>query len=553
MKKRSDFKIAFKLLFLVKPLLFFMLLAVILGIAGHLIASFITIMGGYAIAALLQFPVFVSVTTALLLAGVFAGIRGFFRYGEQLCNHYIAFKLLALIREQVFKALRRLCPAKLEGKDKGNLISLITADVELLEVFYAHTISPVLIALGYSLFICFFISGIHFSLGLLTVMVHLFIGVLIPLWVASSTKNEGRAYRTAAGQLSAYVLESLRGLSETIQYHNSAERLKEMDCQGALLSSQEKRMKQLSGRTLSVSSLLILISDFAMLLLASQLYLSGTIGFDGLLIAFLALSSSFGPVISLANLGSGLQNTFAAGNRILDLLEEAPETNEITGQPAVSFSEVKIEAACFSYCTDTAILNSVDLELPPNKVIGITGKSGSGKSTLLRLLMRFWEVDSGSIKISNTNINTINTSNLRDLEGFMTQETHLFQDTIANNIRIAKQDATLSEIEAACKKASIHDFILSLPQGYQTPVGELGETLSGGERQRLGLARIFLHDAPLFLLDEPTSNLDSLNEAIILQSLKKESAGKTIVLVSHRQSTLKIAETIFSMENGRMS
>ncbi|MDK2942570.1 MAG: ATP-binding cassette, subfamily bacterial, partial [Acetobacterium sp.] len=338
MKKRSDFKIAFKLLFLVKPLLFFMLLAVILGIAGHLIASFITIMGGYAIAALLQFPVFVSVTTALLLAGFFAGIRGFFRYGEQLCNHYIAFKLLTLIREQVFKALRRLCPAKLEGKDKGNLISLITADVELLEVFYAHTISPVLIALGYSLFICFFISGIHFSLGLLTVIVHLFIGVLIPLWVASSTKNEGRAYRTAAGQLSTYVLESLRGLSETIQYHNSAERLKEMDRQGALLSSQEKRMKQLSGRTLSVSSLLILISDFAMLLLASQLYLSGTIGFDGLLIAFLALSSSFGPVISLANLGSGLQNTFAAGNRILDLLEEAPETNEIAGQPAVSFS-----------------------------------------------------------------------------------------------------------------------------------------------------------------------------------------------------------------------
>lgn len=553
MKKRSDFKIAFKLLFLVKPLLFFMLLAVILGIAGHLIASFITIMGGYAIAALLQFPVFVSVTTALLLAGFFAGIRGFFRYGEQLCNHYIAFKLLTLIREQVFKALRRLCPAKLEGKDKGNLISLITADVELLEVFYAHTISPVLIALGYSLFICFFISGIHFSLGLLTVIVHLFIGVLIPLWVASSTKNEGRAYRTAAGQLSTYVLESLRGLSETIQYHNSAERLKEMDRQGALLSSQEKRMKQLSGRTLSVSSLLILISDFAMLLLASQLYLSGTIGFDGLLIAFLALSSSFGPVISLANLGSGLQNTFAAGNRILDLLEEAPETNEIAGQPAVSFSEVKIEAACFSYCTDTAILNSVDLELPPNKVIGITGKSGSGKSTLLRLLMRFWEVDSGSVKISNTNINTINTSNLRDLEGFMTQETHLFQETIANNLRIAKQDATPSEIEAACKKASIHDFILSLPQGYQTPVGELGETLSGGERQRLGLARIFLHDAPLFLLDEPTSNLDSLNEAIILQSLKKEGAGKTIVLVSHRQSTLKIAETIFSMENGRMS
>lgn len=553
MKPRSHFKIAAELTLLVKPLFLLMLLAVILGISGNLIASFITIMGGYAIAALLQFPVSVSVTTALLLTGVFACVRGFFRYGEQLCNHYIAFKLLALIRDRVFMALRRLCPAKLEGKDKGNLISLITADVELLEVFYAHTLSPVLIALGYSVFMCLFIGAIHWSLGLLTAVAHLLIGLLMPVWIAYSAKNSGLAYRTAAGELSAYVLESLRGLSETIQYHNSTERLTEMDRQGELLSSQEKRMKQFSARTLSTSSLLILLSDFTLLLLASQLLLTGIIGFDGLLIAFLALSSSFGPVIALANLGSGLQNTFAAGNRVLDLLYEAPETKEITGAPEISFSEAKIEAASFSYLSDNPILDSVELQFPSNQIVGITGKSGSGKSTLLRLLMRFWEVDSGSIKISDQDINKINTANLRALEGFMTQETHLFQDTIENNLRIAKQDATLAEIETACKKASIHDFIIALPQGYQTPVGELGDTLSGGERQRLGLARIFLHDAPFLLLDEPTSNLDSLNEAIILQSLIKEGRGKTIVLVSHRSSTMKIATTIFSMENGRMS
>lgn len=553
MKKRNHFKIATQLAFLAKPLLPLMLLAVVLGISGHLIASFITVMGGYAIAALLQFPVPLSVTTALLLAGIFAILRGFFRYGEQLCNHYIAFKLLALIRDRVFKTLRCLCPAKLDGKDKGNLISLITSDVELLEVFYAHTLSPILIALGYGLVMCVFIGAIHWSLGLLTAIAHLSIGLLIPVWIASSAKNSGMAYRTAAGELSAYVLESLRGLTETIQYHNHAARQNEMKQQGELLAAQEKRMKQLLGRTLSTSSLLILLFDFTLLLFSTQLYTKGIIGFDGLLIAFLALSSSFGPFVSLANLGSGLQNTFAAGNRILDLLEELPETKEISDQLPVAFSDARIETVSFCYSGDIPILDAVDIPFQPNKIVGITGKSGSGKSTLLRLLMRFWEVDSGSIKISDQDINKINTTNLRELESFMTQETHLFQDTIANNLRIAKLDATPDQLVTACKKASIHDFIMSLPQGYQTPVGELGETLSGGQRQRIGLAQSFLHDAPFILLDEPTSNLDSLNEAIILQALNKESAGKTIVLVSHRASTMKVADTVFAMENGRMS
>ncbi|MCM1115449.1 MAG: thiol reductant ABC exporter subunit CydC [Clostridium sp.] len=552
MKKRNGFKVMASLIGLVKPLTGYMVLAILMGLIGHLCAAFITIFGGYAVLNLLSFEVPVSLAVTFILVCVFALVRGLLRYAEQACNHFIAFKLLAIIRDKVFKALRKLCPAKLEGKDKGNLISVITSDIELLEVFYAHTISPTAIAFLFSIIMCLFIGSYNPIFGIIALLAYITIGIIIPLATSKISGDDGIKFRTKSGELSAFVLDSIRGLSETIQFGQGAKRLDEINKQNDSLSQDEKRMKRTSGRNIAVTNTVILFFDLAMLFTAISLYNAGKVAFDGILIPTIALMSSFGPVIALANLGSTLQNTFAAGNRVLDILEESPVTEEITNQPAVQFSGAEVENVTFSYGDET-ILSDVSVTIPENKIIGIVGKSGSGKSTLLKLLMRFWSIQKGDIKISDTSIDNINTSDLRDMESFVTQETHLFHDSIKNNLRIAKLDATDEEIENACKKASVHDFIMSLPKGYDTEVGELGDTLSGGERQRLGLARAFLHNAPLMLLDEPTSNLDSLNEAVILKSLQSERQNKTVVLVSHRESTMQIADNTYTVEHGRMS
>ncbi len=552
MKRRNGFKVMTSLIGLVKPLTGYMLLAIFMGIIGHLCASFITIFGGYAVLNLLNFDVSVSLTAVFICVCIFALVRGLFRYAEQACNHFIAFKLLALIRDKVFKALRRLCPAKLESRDKGDLISVITSDIELLEVFYAHTISPTAIAFLFSIILCLFIGSYHWLLAVIAMLAYITVGVIIPLAISKISGDDGMKFRSKSGELSAFVLDSIRGLSETIQFNQSEKRLEQINKKNDLLSNDEKHMKKITGRNAAVTNTIILLFDLAMLFTAVLLYNTGRIEFDGILIPAIALMSSFGPVIALANLGSTLQNTFAAGNRVLDILEETPVTEEITNQSTVEFNGAEVKNVTFSYGNET-ILSNVSVDIPENKIIGIVGKSGSGKSTLLKLLMRFWKVQNGDIKISDTSIDSINTSNLRDVESFVTQETHLFHDSIKNNLRIAKLDATDEEIENSCKKASVHDFIMSLPDGYDTQVGELGDTLSGGERQRLGLARAFLHNAPLMLLDEPTSNLDSLNEAVILKSLQEERYGKTIVLVSHRESTMRIADDIFTVEHGRMS
>ena len=364
--------------------------------------------------------------------------------------------------------------------------------------------------------------------------------------------DDGINFRTKSGNLSAYVLDSLRGLSETLQYGQGAKRLESISKQTDDLSEDEKRLKRTAGRNQAVTNTVILLFDLVMLFTSAMLFQNGSITFLGVLIPSIALMSSFGPVVALAALGSTLQNTFAAGNRVLDILDETPAVEEITGKQTIKFNGASAENLTFAY-KDETILDNVSVNIDKGSVVGIIGRSGSGKSTLLKLLMRFWTVGKGSVKISDTNVNDVNTSNLRDMISFVTQETHLFQGSIKSNLRIAKLDATDKEIEAACKKASIHDFIMSLPQGYDTPVGELGDTLSGGERQRLGLARAFLHDAPLMLLDEPTSNLDSLNEAVILKSLKEERDNKTIVLVSHRKSTMRIVDKVYSVEHGRVS
>ena len=545
--KRSGLNVMARLIGLVKPMLGFMLLAIAMGLLGNLCATFITVFGGYAILNVLHPEWSMSLGWVFAAVLLFALVRGFLRYAEQSCNHFIAFKLLALIRDKVFGALRRLCPAKLEGKDKGDLISVITSDIELLEVFYAHTISPICIAFLFCLMMVLFIGRIHTALGLLALSAYAVVGIVIPLVTSKRSGDDGIQFRSSAGKLSAFVLDSLRGLPETVQYGQGRKRLAEMDAQTDALSQTEAHMKRTAGKNTAAVNTTILLFDLAMLFLSAKLA-----GFEGCLIATLAMMSSFGPVVSLAALGATLQNTFAAGNRVLDILDESPVAPDVTEKTNVEFHGAAAENVSFSYGGEQ-ILEDLSLSIPEGKVIGITGRSGSGKSTLLKLFMRFWPVTEGKVTVSGKSVDKINTENLRDMESFVTQQTHLFHDSIRKNLCIAKLDATEEEIIAACKKASVHDFIMGLPKGYDTEVGELGDTLSGGERQRLGLARAFLHNAPFLLLDEPTSNLDSLNEAVILKALQTECQDKTVILVSHRKSTMGIADTVYSVERGRLS
>ena len=489
---------------------------------------------------------------ALLILPFIAIFRGIFHLLEQNRNHYLAFKLLALIRDKVFGALRKLAPAKLEGRDSGNLIAILTADIELLEVFYAHTISPIFIAIIVSLIMTIFIGNFHPVLGLLAFISYVIVGFILPVIVAKSSKKYGESFREEFGNFDAFMLDSLRGVKESIQYGTGEKRLKDIYAYADSLSSKEKKLKDAAGTSSALTNGIIVMLDIIMIFTAANLLQKGVIDGRSAVISTIALMSSFGPVIALASLGTGLQNTLAAGNRVLDILDEVPVIHEVTNGKDIHYTGVNCNDIEFAY-DDELILKDFSMNIPEKGIIGIVGKSGSGKSTLLKLIMRFWDTDKGTITISNENIKDINTSSLRTNESYVTQDTVLFHDTIKNNLLIAKPQATDEEIIEACKKASIHNFIESLPEGYDTQIGELGETLSGGERQRLGIARAFLHDAPFILLDEPTSNLDSLNEAVILKSLKDFCKDKAVLLVSHRKSTMCITDKTYSVENGRMS
>lgn len=564
MKRRSAIQIMAQLIGLVKPLLLIMLAAILLGTIGYLCAIFLTILAGQVLAHGL-IPVlfyrmrntklvFMPVKTIMTTMITIALLRGILHYLEQYCNHYIAFRLLAIIRHKVFAALQKLCPAKLESRDKGNLISIITTDIELLEVFYAHTISPIAIALLTSLVMVLFISHYHIYAGLLALVAYIIVGVIIPMINGKLGSEEGMAFRTCFGELNSFVLDSLRGLDETIQYGQGEERKRELVRRSQELADQQEYLSYREGVQRSITNMVILLVSFGMLFLTLLLYLNHQLGFEGIITCTLAMMGSFGPVVALSSLSNNINQTLASGERVLSLLEEEPLVEEIEGDKESSdlFKGASMNHVTFSY-EDETILDDYSLKLEPGKITGIHGVSGSGKSTLLKLLMRFWDVKQGTIIVDGEEIKQIPTKHLRDMESYVTQETHLFHDSIANNIAIAKPDATRVEIMEAAKKASIHDFIMTLPNGYDTKVGELGDTLSGGEKQRIGIARAFLHDAPMILMDEPTSNLDSLNEGIILKSLKESSEEKTIVLVSHRVSTMNIADTVYEMKDGRIS
>ena len=575
-KRRSAIQIMGSLIGLVKPLLHIMLAAIILGTLGYLCAIFLTILAGQVIVhglltgvAGMTVPVekmwlvFTPVKTIITVMIVIAVLRGILHYVEQYCNHFIAFKLLAIIRHKVFASLRKLCPAKLEGRDKGNLISIITTDIELLEVFYAHTISPIAIATLTSIIMVIFIGRYHWLAGLLALAAYLIVGVAIPMWNGKRGSQKGMEFRTSFGELNSFVLDSLRGLDETIQYGQGEKRKKQMTGQSKNLAEMQESLSKMEGSQRSFTNMVILLASFGMLALTIWLYAKGEMGFEGILTCTIAMMGSFGPVVALSSLSNNLNQTLASGERVLSLLEETPLVEEIPGDVDTeestdhTFTGAKAENVTFAYKvseteTDT-ILDHYSLTLQPGQITGIHGASGSGKSTLLKLLMRFWNVQEGSVSVDGADVRKIPTKHLRDMESYVTQETHLFHDSIANNIAIAKPGATREEIMEAAKKASIHDFIMTLPKGYDTEVGELGDTLSGGEKQRIGIARAFLHDAPMILMDEPTSNLDSLNEGIILKSLKESARKKTVVLVSHRVSTMNVADVVYEMENGRIS
>ena len=569
-RKRSALSIMGSLIGFVGPLSFIMLLAILLGTAGYLCAVFLPIAGARAAlqGVAIMFPqlpmksrwlLSQPVMTIFVILFAMAVLRGLLHYAEQYCNHYIAFRILAVIRHKVFAKLRVLAPAKLEGKDRGNLIAILTSDIELLEVFYAHTISPIAIAVIISAIMIVFTGRFHIAAGALSACAYLVIGVVIPVMTRKRNADTGVELRNAFGEMNSYLLDSLRGLDETIQYDDGENRLEKLSDRSRGLARIQEKLSGMEGVQRVLAGLMVSVFSCGMLALTAWLYLQGEMTFDGVLTCTVAMMSSFGPVLALSALSSSLSQTLASGERVLDLMKESPAAPDITmGQGAERwdghrhFRGAEINRVTFAYDSDV-ILKDFSLLIWPNRIIGIHGQSGSGKSTVLKLLMRFWDVEEGRIRISDEDIQRIPTHFLREAESYMTQETHMFRGSIASNILIGKPGASRAMIVRAAKKASIHDFIESLPRGYDTPVGELGDTLSDGERQRIGLARAFLHNAPLMLLDEPTSNLDSLNEAIILKSLREECRDKTVVVVSHRDSTMNVADTIFEMDSARES
>lgn len=545
-KRRSGISIMGSLIGLVKPLWPLIVLAVLFGTAGYLCAIFLTIITGNILARGIAFS---HLTWPLLAMAV---MRGVLHYAEQYFNHFIAFKLLAIIRHDIFAALRRLCPAKLEGRDKGNLISVITSDIELLEVFYAHTISPIAIAILTEGIMVGFIGSFHPIAGLFALAAYIIIGIFIPLWNGRKSGDIGMAFRNNFGNFNSFLLDSFRGLDETLQYGQGENRKQEMEEKSIQLGNMQKSLSQMEGTQRAITNMAILLFSFGMLFLTLYLQNIGAISFTAMITCTTAMMGSFGPVVALSSLSNNLNQTLASGERVLSILEETPMVEEVSVvsvqeiQQSVKntkLTEASANQVTFAY-EERKILENFSFQIHPGKITGIHGPSGCGKSTLLKLFMRFWDTNSGEITINGQNIKTIPTKYLRDMQSYVMQETHIFHDSIAANIAIGKPGATREEIIEAAKKASLHEFIMKLPDGYDTEAGELGDTLSGGEKQRIGIARAFLHDVPFILLDEPTSNLDSLNEGIILKSLQEEKKDKTILIVSHRESTMQVADEV---------
>ena len=551
--RKNGFVVMGHLLKLVTPLAHIMAFTITMGTLGFLAAIFIMVLGAMGLVNLLNFDTHLSFSGILTALIVLAVARGALRYLEQMSGHYIAFKLLALLRDKVFSSLRRLAFVKLQDKQAGQLVSLVTNDIELLEVFYAHTIAPIMIAFFTSAILLLVFGHLSGWFVLVALSAYLTVGVILPIITTKLAREDGRRYRELVGEMNDFFLDSVRGMKEIQLFGYAKQRLDEIQQRSQKIDTAFERIKDQEAKVRVYTEVVVSVFNIIMLFTGLILFSLDKIDFSAFLIGVILLMSSYGPVIALSNLSSNLLQTLASGERVLSLLAEEPELKDV--ESAVDLKEVSridVENVNFAY-GEEQILSDVSLSVKKGEILGIHGRSGSGKSTLLKLLMRFYDPKSGSIKINGESLPNINTRSLRDNMAYITQQTYIFNETIEENIRLARRDATLEEIMEAAKKASIHDFILSLPEGYQTKMTELGGNLSDGEKQRIGIARAFLHNAPIILLDEPTSNLDSLNEAMILKSLLNVKAEKLIILVSHRQSTMAICDQVIGIENGRMS
>lgn len=551
--RKNGFVVMGHLLKLVTPLAHIMAFTITMGTLGFLAAIFIMVLGAMGLVNLLNFDTHLSFSGILTALIVLAVARGALRYLEQMSGHYIAFKLLALLRDKVFSSLRRLAFVKLQDKQAGQLVSLVTNDIELLEVFYAHTIAPIMIAFFTSAILLLIFGHLSGWFVVVALAAYLTVGVILPIITTKLAREDGRRYRELVGEMNDFFLDSVRGMKEIQLFGYAKQRLDEIQQRSQKIDTAFERIKDQEAKVRVYTEVAVSAFNIIMLFTGLILFSLDKIDFSAFLIGVILLMSSYGPVIALSNLSSNLLQTLASGERVLSLLAEEPELKDV--ESAVDLKEVSridVENVNFAY-GEEQILSDVSLSVKKGEILGIHGRSGSGKSTLLKLLMRFYDPKSGSIKINGETLPNINTRSLRDNMAYITQQTYIFNETIEENIRLARRDATLEEIMEAAKKASIHDFILSLPEGYQTKMTELGGNLSDGEKQRIGIARAFLHNAPIILLDEPTSNLDSLNEAMILKSLLNVKAEKLIILVSHRQSTMAICDQVIGIENGRMS
>ena len=551
--RKNGFVVMGHLLKLVTPLSHIMAFTITMGTLGFLAAIFIMVLGAMGLVNLLNFDTHLSFSGILTALIVLAVARGALRYLEQMSGHYIAFKLLALLRDKVFSSLRRLAFVKLQDKQAGQLVSLVTNDIELLEVFYAHTIAPIMIAFFTSAILLLVFGHLSGWFVVVALAAYLTVGVILPIITTKLAREDGRRYRELVGEMNDFFLDSVRGMKEIQLFGYAKQRLDEIQQRSQKIDTAFERIKDQEAKVRVYTEVAVSAFNIIMLFTGLILFSLDKIDFSAFLISVILLMSSYGPVIALSNLSSNLLQTLASGERVLSLLAEEPELKDV--ESAVDLKDVSridVENVSFAY-GEEQILSDVSLSVKKGEILGIHGRSGSGKSTLLKLLMRFYDPKSGSIKINGEILPNINTRSLRDNMAYITQQTYIFNETIEENIRLARRDATLDEIMEAAKKASIHDFILSLPEGYQTKMTELGGNLSDGEKQRIGIARAFLHNAPIILLDEPTSNLDSLNEAMILKSLLNVKAEKLIILVSHRQSTMAICDQVIGIENGRMS
>ncbi|WP_233141925.1 thiol reductant ABC exporter subunit CydC [Aggregatibacter actinomycetemcomitans] len=551
--RKNGFVVMWQLMKLVTPLAHIMSFTIIMGTLGFLSAIFIMVLGAMGLAELLNFHVHLNLSQILTALIVLAVARGILRYLEQMSGHYIAFKLLALLRDKVFGALRRLAFVKLQDKQSGQLLSLVTNDIELLEVFYAHTIAPIAIAFLTSAILLAVFAHISWWFVLVALLAYVTIGIILPIVTTQMAREDGRKYRELVGQMNDFFLDSIRGMKEIQLFGNEQKRLQEIHQRSEKIDQAFLKIKQQEGNVRSFTEIAVSFFNIVILLVGLTLFAYDKIDFVGLLVAVILLMSGYGPVIALSNLSNNLLQTLASGERVLALLAEQPELKDVeNGVSITDVQQIKVENVSFAYAQEQ-ILSDVNLHINKGEILGIHGRSGSGKSTLLKLIMRFYDPQQGSICINDTDLKHINTVNLRDNIAYITQQTYIFNETIYENILLANRNATKEQVIEAAKKASIHEFIMSLPEVYDTKITEMGNNLSDGEKQRIGIARAFLHNAPIILLDEPTSNLDSLNEAMILQSLLNVKAEKLIILVSHRASTMAICDQVIPIANGRMS